>query len=380
MSTKDVIVAPGDGIGKEISSSMMKIVNEALKKYSSLSINWLERDLHNLDEKMLDEMRKVRYTIKGPTLTPVGKGRRSINVALRQALDLYACVRPVSYFEGVPSPLKHPENVNITVFRENTEDVYSGIEWETGTPECEKLLNFLQGEMSVTKIRFPKTSSIGIKNISREGARRIIRSSINYAIRNSLKTVTMIHKGNIMKFTEGGFRSEGYKLAEEEFGGKCREDGTMMLENGIVLNDIICDNFFQQAILNPEKFSVVVSPNLNGDYISDALAAEVGGIGYAPGANINYETGIAVYEATHGTAPDIEGKNIANPMSITLSAVMMLNAMGEEKSALAIENSIKTAVKNGFVTNDFYSLKVKNGENATLCSTTEFTDVVVKGL
>lgn len=380
MSTKDVIVAPGDGIGKEISSSMMKIVNEALKKYSSLSINWLERDLHNLDEEMLDEMRKVRYTIKGPTLTPVGKGRRSINVALRQALDLYACVRPVSYFEGVPSPLKHPENVNITVFRENTEDVYSGIEWETGTPECEKLLNFLQGEMSVTKIRFPKTSSIGIKNISREGARRIIRSSINYAIKNSLKTVTMIHKGNIMKFTEGGFRSEGYKLAEEEFGGKCREDGTMMLENGIVLNDIICDNFFQQAILNPEKFSVVVSPNLNGDYISDALAAEVGGIGYAPGANINYETGIAVYEATHGTAPDIEGKNIANPMSITLSAVMMLNAMGEEKSALAIENSIKTAVKNGFVTNDFYSLKVKNGENATLCSTTEFTDVVVKGL
>lgn len=380
MSTKDVIVAPGDGIGKEISSSMMKIVNEALKKYSSLSINWLERDLHNLDDKMLDEMRKVRYIIKGPTLTPVGKGRRSINVALRQALDLYACVRPVSYFEGVPSPLKHPENVNITVFRENTEDVYSGIEWETGTPECEKLLNFLQGEMSVTKIRFPKTSSIGIKNISREGARRIIRSSINYAIRNSLKTVTMIHKGNIMKFTEGGFRSEGYKLAEEEFSGKYREDGTMMLENGIVLNDIICDNFFQQAILNPEKFSVVVSPNLNGDYISDALAAEVGGIGYAPGANINYETGIAVYEATHGTAPDIEGKNIANPMSITLSAVMMLNAMGEEKSALAIENSIKTAVKNGFVTNDFYSLKVKNGENATLCSTTEFTDVVVKGL
>lgn len=380
MNVKDVILAPGDGIGKEISEAMVKIVNASLKKYSSLSINWIERDLHSLDDAMLDEIRKAKYAIKGPTTTPVGKGRRSINVALRQSLDLYACVRPVSYFEGVPSPLKHPENVNITVFRENTEDVYSGIEWENGTPECEKLLDFLQTDMGVKKIRFPKTTSLGIKNMSREGSSRIIRSAINYAIKNSLKTVTMIHKGNIMKFTEGGFRAEGYHIGEVEFGGKLQENGTMILENGIVLNDIISDNFFQQALLNPEKFSVVVAPNLNGDYISDALAAEVGGIGYAPGANINYETGIAVYEATHGTAPDISGKNIANPMSITLSAVMMLYQMGEERAAIRIEKSIKTAVKNGFVTSDFYSLKIKNGEKATLCSTTEFTDVVIKGL
>lgn len=380
MNAKDVILAPGDGIGKEISQSMVKIVNASLKKYSSLSINWIERDLHSLDDAMLAEIRKAKYAIKGPTTTPVGKGRRSINVALRQSLDLYACVRPVSYFEGVPSPLKHPENVNITVFRENTEDVYSGIEWENGTQECEKLLNFLQTDMGVKKIRFPKTTSLGIKNISKEGSSRIIRSAINYAIKNSLKTVTMIHKGNIMKFTEGGFRAEGYHIGEAEFGGKLQENGTMILENGIVLNDIICDNFFQQALLNPEKFSVVVAPNLNGDYISDALAAEVGGIGYAPGANINYETSIAVYEATHGTAPDIAGKNIANPMSITLSAVMMLYQMGEERAAGSIEKSIKTAVKNSFVTSDFYSLKIKNGEKATLCSTTEFTDVVIKGL
>ena len=380
MNVKDVILAPGDGIGKEISQSMVKIVNASLKKYSSLSINWIERDLHSLDDAMLDEIRKAKYAIKGPTTTPVGKGRRSINVALRQSLDLYACVRPVSYFEGVPSPLKHPENVNITVFRENTEDVYSGIEWENGTQECEKLLNFLQTDMGVKKIRFPKTTSLGIKNMSKEGSSRIIRSAINYAIKNSLKTVTMIHKGNIMKFTEGGFRAEGYHIGEAEFGGKLQENGTMILENGIALNDIICDNFFQQALLNPEKFSVVVAPNLNGDYISDALAAEVGGIGYAPGANINYETGIAVYEATHGTAPDIAGKNIANPMSITLSAVMMLYQMGEERAAGSIEKSIKTAVKNSFVTSDFYSLKIKNGEKATLCSTTEFTDVVIKGL
>lgn len=380
MCSIPIVLAPGDGIGKEISVSMTKVVNAALNKHSKKSIMWLERDLHNIDEALLKEIREVKNAIKGPTTTPVGKGRRSINVLLRQSLDLYACVRPVMYFEGVPSPLKHPENVNITVFRENTEDVYSGIEWESGSLECTRLLNFLQNELGVKSIRFPETTSLGIKNMSREGSKRIIRSAIKYAYKNSLKTVTMIHKGNIMKFTEGEFRNIGYEIGASEFGGKLDEKGVMHLDGDIVLNDCICDNFFQQAILSPEKFSVVVAPNLNGDYISDALAAEVGGIGYAPGSNINYEDNIAVYEATHGSAPDIAGKNIANPMSMILSATMMLKNIGEKKSAEAIENSIKNAVRNGFVTNDFYTLKIKDGEKATLLNTTEFTDYIIKGL
>lgn len=379
MEEKKVIIAPGDGIGKEISSSMMKIIDKALEKYSKIRIDWEEVDLHKLDEAMLEKIKKARFAIKGPTTTPVGKGARSINVALRQQLDLYACVRPVSYFEGVPSPLKHPEDVDMVVFRENTEDLYSGIEWEEGSAECKKLIKFLKDEMKVTKIRFDKTSAIGIKNISREGTERLVRSAINYAIKTNRKTVTIIHKGNIMKFTEGGFRSWGYELAKREFKGE-EKDGNVYLPGGIVVNSCIADNFFQQAILNPKKFSVVVCTNLNGDYVSDALAAEVGGIGYAPGANINYDTGVRVYEATHGSAPDIAGMNKANPMSITLSAVMMLESMDEEKAAKKVEEAIKTCVKNGFVTEDFYNIKRANGEEATLLSCSEFADKVISYL
>lgn len=287
-----------------------------------------------LPEATLETIKEDLVAIKGPLETPVGGGIRSLNVALRQELDLYACVRPVRYFKGIESPLKEPEKTSITIFRENTEDIYAGIEWNAGTEEVKKVIDFLQTEMSVSKIRFPETSSIGIKPISQEGSERLIRSAIEYALANNLTKVTLVHKGNIQKFTEGGFRSWGYDLAKREYADE-------LASGKLVINDIIADNFLQQILLNPEKFDVVALTNLNGDYASDALAAQVGGIGISPGANINYLTGHAIFEATHGTAPDIAGKDIANPCSVLLSGCMLFDYIGWTEVASLITAAIE---------------------------------------
>ena len=278
--------------------------------------------------------------------TPVGGGIRSLNVALRQELDLFACVRPVRYFKGVPSPLKHPEKTAITIFRENTEDIYAGIEWNAGTAEVQKVINFLQDDMQVKKIRFPKSSSIGIKPISIEGSQRLIRAAIEYALANNLTKVTLVHKGNIQKFTEGGFRKWGYELAKREYAAE-------LASGQLVVDDIIADNFLQQILLKPERFDVVALTNLNGDYASDALAAQVGGIGISPGANINYQTGHAIFEATHGTAPDIAGQDLANPSSVLLSGCMLFDYIGWSKVSDLIMKAVEKAIANGQVTIDF---------------------------
>lgn len=278
-------------------------------------------------------------------MTPVGGGIRSINVTMRQELDLYVCQRPVRYFKGIESPMKQPELVDMCIFRENTEDIYAGIEWETGTPEAERFYKFLHDEMGVKKVRFPQTSSFGVKPVSKEGSERLIRSAIEYALHNNLPSVTLVHKGNIMKFTEGGFKKWGYELAEREYAEE--------LKSGrIVIKDCICDAFLQNALLKPQDYSVIATLNLNGDYVSDMLAAQVGGIGIAPGANINYLTGHAVFEATHGIAPDIAGKDIVNPSSIILSAVMMLEYMGWNEAAIMINNALETLYQKGIVTSD----------------------------
>ncbi|HFI0119965.1 TPA: NADP-dependent isocitrate dehydrogenase [Streptococcus suis] len=347
----------GDGIGQDIWPAAQKVIDAAIvKAYSGQrSIQWkevlagekaLELTGTSLPVETLETIREHLLAIKGPLGTPVGKGHRSLNVALRQELDLFACVRPIRYFKGVPSPLKNPEKTDITIFRENTEDIYAGIEWEAGTDEVATVIDFLQERMGVQKIRFPETSSIGIKPISVEGSKRLIRSAIDYALKHDLRTVTLVHKGNIQKFTEGGFRKWGYELAQEEYSQQVA-DGTLLV------NDIIADNFLQQILLAPEKFDVVALTNLNGDYASDALAAQVGGIGISPGANINYQTGHAVFEATHGTAPDIAGKNVANPCSLLLSACMMLEYMGWIEAARLIVHALETAFANQIVTIDF---------------------------
>ncbi|HFU4464385.1 TPA: NADP-dependent isocitrate dehydrogenase [Streptococcus suis] len=347
----------GDGIGQDIWPTAQKVIDAAIvKAYSGQrSIQWkevlagekaLELTGTSLPVETLETIREHLLAIKGPLGTPVGKGHRSLNVALRQELDLFACVRPIRYFKGVPSPLKNPEKTDITIFRENTEDIYAGIEWEAGTDEVATVIDFLQERMGVQKIRFPETSSIGIKPISVEGSKRLIRSAIDYALKHGLRTVTLVHKGNIQKFTEGGFRKWGYELAQEEYSQQVA-DGTLLV------NDIIADNFLQQILLAPEKFDVVALTNLNGDYASDALAAQVGGIGISPGANINYQTGHAVFEATHGTAPDIAGKNVANPCSLLLSACMMLEYMGWIEAARLIVHALETAFANQIVTIDF---------------------------
>ena len=286
--------------------------------------------------------------IKGPLETPVGEGIRSLNVALRQELDLYACLRPVRYFKGVPSPLKHPEKTDITIFRENTEDIYAGIEWESGTATVKKVIDFLQKDMQVDKIRFPKSSAIGIKPISKQGSERLIRAAIDYALANGLRRVTLVHKGNIQKFTEGGFRKWGYELAQREYADE-------LASGKLVIQDVIADNFLQQILLYPEKFDVVALTNLNGDYASDALAAQVGGIGIAPGANINYETGHAIFEATHGTAPDIAGQNRANPCSLLLSGVMLFDYIGWPEVSQLLTKAIEKALFEQKVTGDFAS-------------------------
>lgn len=346
----------GDGVGRDIWKNARAVFDAAVEKayQGEKKVAWHEllagKKAHEvtgewLPKETLDTIKEDLIAIKGPLETPVGGGIRSLNVTLRQELDLYACVRPVRYFKGIESPLKEPEKTSITIFRENTEDIYAGIEWEAGTAEVKKVIEFLQNEMSVKKIRFSETSSIGIKPISKEGSERLIRSAIEYALTNGLTNVTIVHKGNIQKFTEGGFRKWGYELAEREYADE--------LANGkLIINDIIADNFLQQILLNPEKFDVVALTNLNGDYASDALAAQVGGIGISPGANINYVTGHAIFEATHGTAPDIAGKDIANPCSVLLSGCMLFDYIGWTEVASLITKAIETTFAKGQFTAD----------------------------
>lgn len=346
----------GDGVGRDIWKNARAVFDVAVEKayQGEKKVAWHEllagKKAHEvtgewLPKETLDTIKEDLIAIKGPLETPVGGGIRSLNVTLRQELDLYACVRPVRYFKGIESPLKEPEKTSITIFRENTEDIYAGIEWEAGTAEVKKVIEFLQNEMSVKKIRFPESSSIGIKPISKEGSERLIRSAIEYALTNGLTHVTIVHKGNIQKFTEGGFRKWGYELAEREYADE--------LANGkLIINDIIADNFLQQILLNPEKFDVVALTNLNGDYASDALAAQVGGIGISPGANINYVTGHAIFEATHGTAPDIAGKDIANPCSVLLSGCMLFDYIGWTEVASLITKAIETTFAKGQFTAD----------------------------
>ena len=380
----------GDGIGIDITPVMMKVVNASIEKaYSGeREIVWSEVLAGEkafkatgewLPNETLDAMRSGLVSIKGPLTTPVGGGIRSLNVALRQKLDLYACVRPVRWYEGTPSPVKAPENVDMIIFRENSEDVYAGIEWEAGSPEVKKVINFLQNEMGVEKIRFPETSGIGIKPVSQEGTARIVRAAIKYAIDNDKESVTLVHKGNIMKFTEGGFRDWGYQLAKDEFGASELDGGPWCTlvnpktGNQIIIKDVIADAMLQQIILRPAEYGVLTTMNLNGDYISDALAAQVGGIGIAPGANINYDTGIAIFEATHGTAPKYTGMNKVNPGSIILSAEMMLRHMEWHEAADLIVKGMEGAISAATVTYDFERLM----EGATLLSCSDFGDAMI---
>ncbi|MDC0155909.1 NADP-dependent isocitrate dehydrogenase [Euryarchaeota archaeon] len=380
----------GDGIGIDITPVMINVVDAAVEKaYSEeRKIHWNEvlagqkafdKTGEWLPEETLEAMRTGLVSIKGPLTTPVGGGIRSLNVALRQKLDLFACVRPVRWYEGTPSPVRNPEHVNMIIFRENSEDVYAGIEWEAGSPEVKKVIDFLQNEMGVSKIRFPETSGIGIKPISSEGTSRIVRAAINYAIDNDKSSVTIVHKGNIMKFTEGGFRDWGYQLAKDEFGAIELDGGpwcTMnnpKTNNQIVIKDVIADAMLQQVLTRPKEYGVLTTMNLNGDYISDALAAQVGGIGIAPGANINYDTGISIFEATHGTAPKYTGQNKVNPGSLILSAEMMLRHMGWNEAADLIVKGMEGAISAKTVTYDFERLM----GDATLLSCSDFGEAII---
>ena len=354
--TPTIPFVEGDGVGAEVTPVMQAVVNAAVEKAyaGKREIEWKEvlagGKAHELTGEWLpqatmDAFREYLVGIKGPLMTPVGGGIRSLNVALRQGLDLYVCQRPVRYFKGVVSPVKHPEKVDMCIFRENTEDIYAGIEWEAGTPEARKFYDFIHDEMGVSKVRFPETSGFGVKPVSQEGSERLIRAAIDYALAHGRKTVTLVHKGNIMKFTEGGFKKWGYALAEREY-KDALDDGRL------VLNDCICDAFLQNALLKPQDYSVIATMNLNGDYVSDMLAAQVGGIGIAPGGNINYQTGHAIFEATHGIAPDIAGKDIVNPSSIILSAVMMLDYMGWHEAGRMIEDALERLFQKGVATAD----------------------------
>ena len=396
----------GDGIGPDIWKTAVKVFDAAVAKAynNEKKIEWKKvlagEEAFNstgewMPEATMDSFREYIVSIKGPLTTPVGGGIRSLNVALRQELDLYVCLRPVKYFEGVPSPMWHPEKVNMVIFRENTEDIYAGIEYMTGTPEAKKLLDFLINQMGVKNIRFPKTTSLGIKPVSKEGSERLIRSAIEYAIRNKMPSVTIVHKGNIMKFTEGAFKNWGYELAEREFADKVytwnqweatkKENGEVVaneelkvagIGHKVIIKDAIADNFLQQALLAPQDYSVIATLNLNGDYISDALAAQVGGIGIAPGANINYLTGHAVFEATHGTAPRFANTNTMNPSSLILSGVMMLEYMGWRDAAELITNAVGKTIRSKKVTIDFHKLM----DNAILLKTSEFGDEIIRNL
>lgn len=354
--TPTIPFVEGDGVGAEVTPVMQAVVNAAVEKAyaGKREIEWKEvlagGKAHELTGEWLpqatmDAFREYLVGIKGPLMTPVGGGIRSLNVALRQGLDLYVCQRPVRYFKGVVSPVKHPEKVDMCIFRENTEDIYAGIEWEAGTPEARKFYDFIHDEMGVSKVRFPETSGFGVKPVSQEGSERLIRAAIDYALAHGRKTVTLVHKGNIMKFTEGGFKKWGYALAEREY-----KDA--LADGRLVVNDCICDAFLQNALLKPQDYSVIATMNLNGDYVSDMLAAQVGGIGIAPGGNINYQTGHAIFEATHGIAPDIAGKDIVNPSSIILSAVMMLDYMGWHEAGRMIEDALECLFQKGVATAD----------------------------
>jgi isocitrate dehydrogenase len=381
----------GDGIGVDISPVMISVVDAAVAKAygGEKNIAWNEvlagEKAFNatgewLPEATLHAMRTGLVSIKGPLTTPVGGGIRSLNVALRQKLDLFACVRPVRWYDGTPSPVKTPGDVDMIIFRENSEDVYAGIEWEAGSEGVKKLIDFLTNEMGVDKIRFPNTSGIGIKPISQEGTNRIVRAALQYAIDNDKDSVTLVHKGNIMKFTEGGFRDWGYQLAQEEFGAVELDGGpwcTMTnpkTGNEIIVKDVIADAMLQQIITRPAEYSVLATMNLNGDYISDALAAQVGGIGIAPGANINYDTGISIFEATHGTAPKYAGQDKVNPGSLILSAEMMLRHMGWNEAADLIVKGMEGAISAKTVTYDFERLM----DDATLLSCSAFGETLVQ--
>ena len=377
MITTTIPYITGDGVGAEITPSMIAVVNAAMTKAygNENTIDWLElkagETAYNelgtyLPDATLEALTQHKVAIKGPLTTPIGGGIRSLNVTLRQTMDLYVCQRPVKWYTGVESPVKHPEKVDMVVFRENTEDIYAGIEWAAGTPEAEKFFNFLRDEMGVKKVRFPETSSFGVKPVSEEGTKRLVRAACQYAIDHNRPSVTLVHKGNIMKFTEGGFKKWGYEVAEAEF-------GEYIKSGKLVINDCIADAFLQNALLKPENYSVVATLNLNGDYVSDMLAAQVGGIGIAPGANINYDNGNAIFEATHGTAPDIASKNIVNPCSIILSAVMMLEYLGWNEAAALIESALEGAFKDGKATADLARFM----QNGTALGTKEFTQELV---
>lgn len=375
---KTVPFITGDGVGAEITPSMQAIVNAAVKQAygNEREIEWLEvlageRSFNKtgswLPDETMEAFKQYGVGIKGPLTTPVGGGIRSLNVALRQTLDLYVCLRPVRWFRGVVSPVKEPQKVDMHIFRENTEDIYAGIEWEAGTPEAGKLYRFLHDEMGVTKVRFPETSSFGIKPVSKEGTERLVRAACRYALEHGLPSVTLVHKGNIMKFTEGGFKKWGYELAEREF-------GEALAAGKLVMKDCIADAFLQNTLLKPEEYSVVATLNLNGDYISDQLAAMVGGIGIAPGANINYKTGHAIFEATHGTAPNMAGKDTVNPCSLILSAVMMLEHFGWNEAAERIVNALENSFGEKRATHDLARFM----PNGVSLSTSAFTKEIIK--
>ena len=396
----------GDGIGVDIWPASQYVFDKAVEKAygGTRKIDWIEvfagqkaydKTKEWLPQSTIDTIREYLFAIKGPLTTPVGGGIRSLNVALRQRLDLYTCLRPVRYFDGVPSPVKKPELVNMYIFRENTEDIYAGIEYMMDTDEVKKMIGFLQKEMGVDKIRFPKTSSIGIKPISLEGSERLIRAALKYAVEHKLPSVTLVHKGNIMKFTEGAFKNWGYALAEREFGDhvftwaqwdrikaeKGKEAANTAQSNAlaagkVLVKDIIADNFLQQIQLRPAEYSVIATMNLNGDYISDALAAMVGGIGIAPGANINYETGCAIFEATHGTAPKYAGQDKVNPSSVILSGCIMFEYMGWQEAADLIYKGIENAIDKKTVTYDF----ARAMEGATKVSTSGFGKAIVENM
>ncbi|MFJ7753380.1 NADP-dependent isocitrate dehydrogenase [Peribacillus muralis] len=396
----------GDGIGPDIWAAASRVLDAAVEKAynGEKKIEWKEvlagqkafdQTGEWLPQETLDVINEYLIAIKGPLTTPIGGGIRSLNVALRQVLDLFVCLRPVRYFDGVPSPVKRPEDTDMVIFRENTEDIYAGIEYAKGSDEAKKLIDFLQNEFGVTNIRFPETSGIGIKPISEEGTKRLVRSALNYAIKEGRKSLTLVHKGNIMKFTEGAFKTWGYEVAEQEFADKVftwnqydkikdaegteaanKAQSAAEAEGKIIVKDSIADIFLQQILTRPKEFDVVATMNLNGDYISDALAAQVGGIGIAPGANINYETGHAIFEATHGTAPKYAGLDKVNPSSVLLSGVLLLEHLGWNEAADSITKSVEQTIASKVVTYDFARLM----EGATEVKCSEFADELIKNL
>ncbi len=385
----------GDGTGPDITRAALNVWNAAVEKAygGDRRVSWMEvyagekaNEVYGeeiwLPDETLEAIKEFRVAIKGPLTTPVGGGIRSLNVALRQLLDLYVCLRPVRWFQGVPSPVKHPERTNMVVFRENSEDIYAGVEWEAESPECRKVIEFLQNEMGVKKIRFPATSGIGVKPVSKEGTTRLVKAAIEYAIAENRKSVTLVHKGNIMKFTEGAFRDWGYQAAKELFGAQDLDGGPWQVlknpNNGkdIIIKDVIADAFLQQILTRPDEYDVIVTMNLNGDYISDALAACVGGIGIAPGANINFDSGAAIFEATHGTAPKYAGQDKVNPSSLILSGAMMFHYLGWNEADDLIIKGMERTIAQKRVTYDFERLM----EGATLLKCSEFGQAVVENM